>query len=169
MVLHAGADIRVVVQHRQAQRLEQTSRPDARKLEKLRRIDGAARHDDLAARAVSVWPCRTYATPTARRPSKSMCVTWARVSTFRLARFIAGLRKARAAESRMPPLVVVLIETDAFLLRAIEVGRVLQTCGLCGSEERITQRVRLRAEIGDVDGPSPPAQSRGRRQDSPPS
>ena len=67
------------------------------------------------ARAVLVWPFCSYSTPTARLPSNRMRVASAFVSTRTLARFIAGRRKARAADMRRPPLVVDLVDADAFL------------------------------------------------------
>ena len=43
-----------------------------------------------------------YSTPTARVPWKTIFVTKARVSTFRLGRCITGCRYARAADRRRP-------------------------------------------------------------------
>ena len=62
-----------------------------------------------SALARSTWRCppRRYSTPTARPFSITTRVTNAPVTTRQFGRFIAGRRKARAAELRRAPLIVI--------------------------------------------------------------
>ena len=50
VVGQVGADARQIVHHRHADRLQMRARPDARHLQQVRRVDGAARQDHLARR-----------------------------------------------------------------------------------------------------------------------
>ena len=79
------------------------------KLQQLRRVDRAPRQDHLGARPQTprLAAPPMYSTPTARPPSITTRVASAPVITRRLERFIAGRRKARAAEFRRAPLIVI--------------------------------------------------------------
>ena len=93
VVLQVAADGRQVVDDVDAERSQVLGVADARQLQQLRRVEGAAAQDHLAgARRVCVRPRREYSTPVARVPSNSTRCTSARVSTVRLSRSIAGCR-----------------------------------------------------------------------------
>ncbi len=82
-----------MVHHVDAEGLQLGGVAQAGQLEELGRVDGAAAQDDLTGPHRRTGPPRKEkSTPTARPPSKTTFVTKARVTTFRLGRFITGWR-----------------------------------------------------------------------------
>ena len=111
------------------------------------------------ARTVWVRPRCSYSTPTARLPSNRSFVASAFISTRTFFRFIAGRRKARAADMRRPPFELNLVNAGAFLALAVEV-RVERQAGLLGGLQiALCQRVDGRAAVLDVDGTAAPRHS----------
>ena len=96
-------------QHRQVEALQQRARPDARQLQELRAVDRAARQDHLGFRpqGAVLAVLQVFHANGATLFITISRVTMAPVSTTRFLRRIAGRRKARAAELRRRPLIVI--------------------------------------------------------------
>ena len=106
VVGQVGADARQIVHDVDADRLQVRGRPDARHLQQVRRVDGAARQDHLARRrhlAGPRPPCRN-ATPRSacRRTAAAWRTPWSRCASS--AAPCACARKVRAVEPRKRPL-----------------------------------------------------------------
>ena len=138
--------------------LQQRARPDARELQKLRRVDGAARQDHLA--------------PRRRRPARAMLNVvdtrgppplepQARHLRMHLhlqvfpphRRAQEGARRRHAAAA----LGGELIEADALLFRAVEIGSEGEARRFARGNEVAAQRMRVVANVGDVQRPAPSA------------
>ena len=115
------------------------------------------------ASAVRVPAPVAYSTPVARRPSKRMRVASAPVSTRTFGRAIAGRRKARAADMRRPSLGGDLIDADAVLGGAVEVGVEGQPGLAAGLQIAAGERVDGRRAIGHVERPAGAAPAIGAR------
>ena len=160
MILQVAADAGQVGVHGDALLLEFAARADARQHQQLRRLQRAGREYDFTPRAgVRTSPrCRT-STPIARVPSNRMRSTCACVSTVRLSRRpTCGSRYARAALHRSPCFCV-MVEADAFLLRAVEIVGERQAGLPRGFQVARMERLPVRRSLTHS-GPSRPCTHR---------
>ena len=148
MVIQMIPHIRIVAQHRQAQPRQQRPRPDARQLQKLRRIDGPARQDHLGPRPDN--PQRP-ALPHLHPHGPTVLDHDPRHLGLGHHRQIAPphRRAQKRARRRIAPPVLhrQLIGADPFLLRPVEIGDMRQTGHLARRNAAFDQRM-LVAQVG---------------------
>ena len=158
VVLQVGADARHVGDHLDAERAQQRGRSEPRELQQLRRVECAARQDDLAAGVGDAGRIALPIFDADRAPARKQNTARQRIGhdceIGPPARLPQIADRGRAA----PPVARGELEIAGALLgRPVEIVVAREARLLRGFDERLAQRMRL-AHVGDRERPADPVQ-----------